>query len=234
MKALPVYEVFHSWQGEGTHLGKSAFFIRLHGCPVHCSWCDSAGTWHPEHLPEKVDRMEPDALADEAFRSGCEIVVITGGEPAIHNLHDLAYELRNRNLPVHLETCGAYPIRGEMDWVTLSPKWNALPIEECLREADEFKLIIEDANGIAKWADALPLGEFACPVWLHPEWSRAKDPEILQTINRWVKERGAPFRAGFQVHKLYQADEADGRSRPEASLSHLPGDGKPPPGQDPS
>jgi len=106
MKALPVYERFHSWQGEGVHLGKSAFFIRLHGCPVHCPWCDSAGTWHPDHLPEKVDRIEPDELADEAFSSGCEIVVITGGEPAIHNLHDLAYQLRNRSLPVHLETCG--------------------------------------------------------------------------------------------------------------------------------
>ena len=93
---------------EGVHLGKSAFFIRLHGCPVHCPWCDSAGTWHPDHLPEKVDRIEPDELADEAFSSGCEIVVITGGEPAIHNLHDLAYQLRNRSLPVHLETCGAY------------------------------------------------------------------------------------------------------------------------------
>lgn len=222
MKPLPIYERFHSWQGEGVHLGKSAFFIRLHGCPVHCSWCDSAGTWHPEHLPEKVERVAPDELAEEAFSSGCEIVVITGGEPAIHNLHDLAYQLRNRNLPVHLETCGAYPIRGEMDWITLSPKWNAMPLEECLAQADEFKLIIEETDSMEKWKDALPLHSHGSPVWLHPEWSKAKDPAVLGSINQWIKDKGAPYRAGFQMHKLYQADEADERSRPEASLSHLP------------
>ena len=226
MKALPVYERFHSWQGEGVHLGKSAFFIRLHGCPVHCPWCDSAGTWHPDHLPEKVDRIEPDELADEAFSSGCEIVVITGGEPAIHNLHDLAYQLRNRSLPVHLETCGAYSIQGEMDWITLSPKWNAMPLQECLDLADEFKLIVEATDGIEKWTDALPLHSHGCPVWLHPEWSMAKDPAILHSINDWVKEHGAPYRAGFQLHKLYQVDEADERSRPEASLSHSSADEK--------
>ena len=93
MTGLPVYERFHSWQGEGVHLGKSAFFIRLHGCPIHCSWCDSAGTWHPDHRPESVDHMDPQELADEAFLSCPEIVVITGGEPAIHDLQDLAYQL---------------------------------------------------------------------------------------------------------------------------------------------
>jgi len=226
MSALPVYERFHSWQGEGVHLGKSAFFIRLHGCPVHCPWCDSAGTWHPDHLPEKIDRIEPDELADEAFSSGCEIVVITGGEPAIHNLHDLAYQLRNRNLPVHLETCGAYSIHGEMDWITLSPKWNALPLEECLDQADEFKLIIEETGSMEKWTDALPLHSHGSPVWLHPEWSKARAPDILRSINNWVKEHGAPYRAGYQLHKLYKTDEEDERSRPSASLSHLPDDGK--------
>ena len=52
--------------------------------------------------------MDPQELADEAFLSCPEIVVITGGEPAIHDLQDLAYQLRSRNLPVHLETCGAF------------------------------------------------------------------------------------------------------------------------------
>ena len=80
-RALPVYERFHAWQGEGAHMGKSAFFIRLHGCPVHCPWCDSAGTWHPDHVPDSIDRIEPIDLAEEALQSGCEIVVITGGEP---------------------------------------------------------------------------------------------------------------------------------------------------------
>ena len=170
---LPVYERFHSWQGEGVHMGKSAFFIRLHGCPVHCPWCDSAGTWHPDHKPDNVDRLSPRELAEEAFSSGCEIVIITGGEPAIHNLHDLTYELNIRNLPVHIETCGAFPIKGEMAWVTLSPKILALPLEENLRLADEFKIIVEDENSIQYWSEKLNITQYNAPTWLHPEWSQS-------------------------------------------------------------
>jgi organic radical activating enzyme len=219
---LPIYERFHSWQGEGLHLGKSAFFIRLHGCPVHCPWCDSAGTWHPEHKPDNIDRMSPLDLADEAFSSGCEIVVITGGEPAIHNLHDLAYELRIRNLPIHIETCGAYPILGEMDWITISPKNLALPIEENLALADEFKIIVEDETSIQHWTNKIDFDQMGVPTWLHPEWSCSKDESVLSSITNWIKDRGAPFRAGFQMHKLFQADEKDKRSKPEAALCSEP------------
>ena len=222
MSELPIYERFHSWQGEGLHLGKSAFFIRLHGCPVHCPWCDSAGTWHPEHKPDNIDRMSPLDLADEAFSSGCEIVVITGGEPAIHNLHDLAYELRIRNLPIHIETCGAYPILGEMDWITISTKNLALPIEENLALADEFKIIVEDETSIQDWTNKIDFAQMGVPTWLHPEWSCSKDESVLSSITNWIKDRGAPFRAGFQMHKLFQADGKDKRSKPEAALCSEP------------
>ena len=222
MSELPVYERFHSWQGEGYHMGKSAFFIRLHGCPVHCPWCDSAGTWHPDHKPQSIKRMPAHDLADEAFLACPEIVVITGGEPAIHDLIGLAYQLRSRNLPVHIETCGAYPIMGEMDWITISPKWAAPPIEENLERADEWKIIVEDEHSIAKWCEVLPLKNMDTPVWLHPEWSQSKNPMVLHSINEWVKENGFPFRAGFQLHKIFKSDQEDKRSKPEASLSHLP------------
>ena len=219
---LPVYERFHSWQGEGIHSGRSAFFIRLHGCPVHCPWCDSAGTWHPDHKPDHIDRLSPIQLAEEAFSSGCEFVVITGGEPAIHNLHDLTYELRIRNLPIHLETCGAYSIKGEMDWITLSPKNLAPPIDENLAVADEFKIIIEDKETIQNWLNQIPFSDLGVPTWLHPEWSLSQDILLLSSINDWVKKHGAPYRAGFQMHKLYLADESDLRSKPTAALCDSP------------
>jgi organic radical activating enzyme len=163
-------------------------------------------------------------LADEAFLACPEIVVITGGEPAIHDLIGLAYQLRSRNLPVHIETCGAYPIMGEMDWITVSPKWAAPPIEENLERADEWKIIVEDEHSIAKWCEVLPLKNMDTPVWLHPEWSQSKNPMVLHSINEWVKENGFPFRAGFQLHKIFKSDQEDKRSKPEASLSHLPED----------
>lgn len=222
MNELLVYERFHSWQGEGVHFGRSAFFIRLHGCPVHCPWCDSAGTWHPDHKPDHVDRISPVQLAEEAFSSACEFVVITGGEPTIHNLHDLTYELRNRNLPIHLETCGAYSIKGEMDWITLSPKNLAPPLDKNLVLADEFKIIIEGVDTIQDWSDKIPFSEFGVPTWLQPEWSCSQDSHLLSSINEWVKKHGAPYRAGFQMHKLYLADESDQRSKPTAALCETP------------
>ena len=222
MNELPVYERFHSWQGEGLHTGKSAFFVRLHGCPVQCPWCDSAGTWHPEYKPKNIDRLEPGQLAEEAFASGCELVVITGGEPAIHNLNFLVQELQIRNLPIHLETCGAYPIQGEIDWITLSPKTLATPLEENLKLADEFKIIIENENSMQEWASMIDFEKYGIPTWLHPEWSVARNNLVLESITTWVKKNGSPYRAGFQLHKLFQADEKDKRTRPIASLSENP------------
>ena len=210
MKLLPVHECFHTWQGEGCHLGKSAYFIRFHGCPVKCSWCDSVGAWHPDHTPEQVD---PETLAEDAFASGCEIVVLTGGEPAIHDLIDLTHALRIRSLPVHLETCGAYSLLGEFDWVTLSPKWRASPLDENLAEAHEIKIIVEDEASIEKWVNELDGRYQTDQVWLHPEWSLLNDEahqkegeKVLSCISTWVKEHGKPYRAGYQLHKIYEVD----------------------------
>ena len=229
MNPLPVHERFHTWQGEGCHLGKSAYFIRLQGCPVKCPWCDTAGTWHPDHVPSDVEQADPDTLAEDAFASGCEIVVLTGGEPAIHDLHDLTHALRIRSLPVHLETCGAFPLHGDFDWITLSPKWEALPLDENLAEAHELKIIVEDETSIARWTTELAGRHQIENVWLHPEWSLLNDPsrkeqgaQVLESISNWVKGHGAPYRAGYQLHKVFQVDQQDPNSRPLVPLGGDP------------
>ena len=57
-KHIPIHEVFYAFQGEGVHMGKSAFFIRTFGCPLHCPWCDSAGTWHKDFIPKQIDKID--------------------------------------------------------------------------------------------------------------------------------------------------------------------------------
>jgi len=222
----PVHENFHSWQGEGVHLGRAAYFIRLLGCPVKCPWCDSAGTWHPDYLPKPAARESAETLAERAARTRPSFVVLTGGEPAIHPLAPLAEALRARGLPVHLETSGAFPIRGAFDWTTLSPKRAALPLAENLRMASELKLIVEAPDDIEWWmrtlrrlAGRLPASQ---PIWLHPEWSKRGDPEVLKAIVERVKRDGDPFRAGYQTHKLYGADQLDPRSRLPVPLGGNP------------
>lgn len=215
---LPIYETFYAWQGEGTHMGRAAYFIRTFGCPVQCPWCDSAGTWHPEWIPEKIDRVGVSDLVDRAAESGAEFVVVTGGEPAIHDLSELTAALAAKDLPAHLETSGSFPIRGDFAWITVSPKWQKRPLVENLKRAHEFKLIVEDADSIAAWWKEIQPHHRQQPVWLHPEWSRRNEASVLNSISETVKKHGDPFRAGYQLHRLYNVDQLDRGARPDVPL----------------
>ena len=114
---LPIHEQFYSFQGEGVHIGRAAYFIRTFGCPVHCPWCDSAGTWHPDYIPEKVHRFDVATLVQAVNETNAEFVVVTGGEPTVHNLSPLVDALHEVGLKAHLETSGAFPIKGDFDWI---------------------------------------------------------------------------------------------------------------------
>jgi 7-carboxy-7-deazaguanine synthase len=78
-ETLPVVETFHSVQGEGYWTGTNAFFIRLAGCDVGCSWCDTKHSWNARrHAKQSVSN-----LVAQAEAANPRIVVITGGEPFI-------------------------------------------------------------------------------------------------------------------------------------------------------
>ena len=86
-------------------------------------------------------------------------------------------------------------------------------------------MIIETPDDIAHWVGEL--NKFQLPtksqqVWLHPEWSKRNDPAVLKAIVDWVKEHGWPYRAGYQMHKLYRADANDNRTQPLAPLGGNP------------
>src|SRR5688572_21953214 len=88
-ESLPVMEHFYTLQGEGFHWGKAAYFIRLAGCDVGCVWCDVKDSWdaakHP-HFPIAN-------LIAEIKKTPTDIVVITGGEPLLHDLTGLTAAL---------------------------------------------------------------------------------------------------------------------------------------------
>ncbi len=138
---LPVVETFHSLQGEGVHAGRSAFFIRLGGCRVGCSWCDTKHSW-PESVHPRLSVAE--LAAEAASAAGAAFVVITGGEPLHHDLNALCAALgsTDRPLPLHLETSGVDPLSGRFDWISLSPKAHRPPTAELLAACDELKVVI--------------------------------------------------------------------------------------------
>ncbi|MGB0418035.1 MAG: 7-carboxy-7-deazaguanine synthase QueE [Opitutales bacterium] len=206
---LPIHEQFYSFQGEGVHQGRAAYFIRTYGCPIHCPWCDSAGTWHPDYKAKKRQRIPIDQLVRNAQKTAAEFVVITGGEPTIHELNPLVNALHQVGLPVHLETSGAFAITADFDWITLSPKRWKHPLQESIQKADELKIIVDHVSAMAEYSKLIDHQYAGSNIWLQPEWSQIKNKQILNAITEWIKRHGAPYRAGLQSHKYYSADELD-------------------------
>lgn len=191
---LPLVESFYTIQGEGYHAGKAAYFIRLGGCDVGCSWCDAKETWDLRKFPPvEVEKIVADALACPA-RS----IVITGGEPLRYPLDILCGRLTEENLEIFLETSGSEPLTGRFDWICLSPKKNRPPLKENYRFANELKVIIEEPEDFA-WAE-LNRGKTGkdCKLYLQPEWSRSE--KILPEIIGYVKEHPA-WNISLQTHK---------------------------------
>ena len=87
---LPVMEHFYTLQGEGFHQGRAAYFIRLGGCDVGCVWCDVKDSWDAEKHP----RYSIEQLISEVKKTPTRLVVITGGEPLMHNLNALTSALK--------------------------------------------------------------------------------------------------------------------------------------------
>jgi 7-carboxy-7-deazaguanine synthase len=191
---LPLVEEFFTLQGEGFHTGKAAYFIRLGGCDVGCSWCDSRFSWNPNLHP----MVETDIIIEKAVKSGTDSVVVTGGEPLMWNLDYLCRGLKKKNIFTFIETSGAYALSGEWDWICLSPKRNMPPVYEICKAADELKVIIQDESDF-DWAEKYRgLVEDKCRLYLQPEWSRFET--IIPEIVEYVKKNPI-WRISLQSHK---------------------------------
>lgn len=178
--------------------------------------------------------MDAQALVEEAKAVSPEFVVWTGGEPTVHKqLPDYARAMKNRGIDSHIETCGGFHFpREDFQWITVSPKREKMVTHDNLLGADEIKLIIDHPGAVSEWCAILDLvaggsvWAYDTPVWLHPEWSQRENPKVLDAISEAVKERSGSrrsFRAGWQLHKLYQVDRLDPKTQ---SLAPLGGDPK--------
>lgn len=191
----PVMERFPTLQGEGAWTGHASWFIRLGGCDVGCSWCDVKESWPVEAHP----RVDVDTLVQEAVDSGLPRVVVTGGEPAMHDLGPLTAALQDAGLATHLETSGTHPVSGDWDWVTLSPKKFKPCLEEWYNAADELKVVVVNSHDL-QWAEehAKKLVPGTAQ-FLQPEWDRRD--EVMERVLQRIQE--APqWRLSLQTHKF--------------------------------
>ena len=116
---MPISETFLSIQGEGKLTGVPSFFIRVSGCNLRCSWCDTPyASWAPEQTGRSID-----SLLDEVRASGATHVVLTGGEPLIFSQSvELNQRLREAGLHVTIETAGTVAPDIVCDLMSISPK----------------------------------------------------------------------------------------------------------------
>ena len=190
----PVMEHFYTIQGEGFYTGHAAYFVRLGGCNVGCVWCDVKESWDIDVHP-KISVQE---ILDNVLKSGAKICVVTGGEPAMHDLNPLIEKLKSSNIRSHIETSGAYPILGKPDWICLSPKKFKFPILETLSIANEFKPVIFHHTDI-EWAESYTKDlNQNCKLYLQTEWSKSE--LNLPIIIDYVK-LNSKWQISLQTHK---------------------------------
>jgi 7-carboxy-7-deazaguanine synthase len=202
---LRVNEVFHSIQGEGTRAGEPCVFVRLTGCPLRCTWCDTAYAF------DEGDRLSQDEVVARIARFGCRLVEITGGEPLSQaGTWPLVAMLLDGGYEVLVETSGHVSLEGRdpRAVVIMDIKapgsgesdrmdWDNVPR---LLPSDEVKLVVADRKDY-EWSRKV-LSDHGlpdrCAVLLAPVHGRL-DPAVLA---QWLLVDGLRARLQVQLHKI--------------------------------
>lgn len=191
-----INESFFSIQGEGIYTGKPAFFIRFAGCDIGCKWCDSKDAWNPNHA--KLIKID-DLLNDEALQKS-EMVVITGGEPLVHDLEELTQALHEAGKKIHIETSGAYALaQTKFDWLCVSPKVLLPARKDVLSRAHELKVVVSDASDFDRALDFQNAVNDQCCLLLQPQWEQNK--KMIPAILEFLKTH-SDWRLSVQLHKF--------------------------------
>ena len=198
---LPVMELFYSIQGEGFHQGRAAFFIRLGGCDVGCVWCDVKESWDASGHPKMTVKDIVETVKQFSVKPAKNIkplVVITGGEPLMHNLDALTASLQQAGFETNIETSGAHPVSGTWEWICLSPKKFKAPLPGILPLASELKIIVFNQSDFT-WAEQYA-GKVSptCRLYLQPEWD--KSSAITPLITEYILQH-PEWELSLQLHK---------------------------------
>lgn len=192
---FPVMESFYTIQGEGFNTGKPAYFIRLGGCDVGCTWCDVKESWDADAHPQ----MTAEDIIKRALEYPSRFAVITGGEPALYNLSELCNQLHGHQFSIAMETSGAYKIEGHYDWICVSPKKFKFPSAENLQLCDELKVVVYNESDF-KWAEENAAKvKSSCRLYLQPEYSRFD--KMIGKIIEYIKDN-PEWSISLQTHKV--------------------------------
>lgn len=209
--SLRITEIFFSLQGETNTVGYPTVFVRLTGCPMRCSYCDTAYAFHGGRKLELGDIMQ------EVAKYKAKHVTVTGGEPlAQPECLTLMSELCDAGYNVSLETGGAMPIK-DVDprvYVVLDIKTPASQEEpnnryenlEYIKASDCLKFVICNENDY-QWSKQFVAERGLashCDVFFSPSADELNPTELAD----WIVRDQLPVRLQIQLHKLLWANEA--------------------------
>jgi 7-carboxy-7-deazaguanine synthase len=204
---LKVCEIFHSIQGESSYAGYPCVFVRLAGCNLRCSYCDTRYAW------EEGEELEIEEIVERAGSHACPLIEITGGEPLIQEqTPQLVVRLIERKFTVLLET------NGTVDIDRADPRCVRIVDVKCpssgeherndpenfgrLTERDELKLVIGDradyeyAREIVRTLSGR--GVRAAHIHFSPVFGKIA-PDVL---GAWILEDSLPVRLNLQLQKI--------------------------------
>jgi 7-carboxy-7-deazaguanine synthase len=213
MQRLKINEIFYSIQGESSFVGRPCVLVRLTGCQMRCSWCDS------EHSFYEGDWKTLEEILDEVAGHGCRLVEVTGGEPLLQPaVFPLMSALCDRGFEVLLETGGGIDI-GAVDRRVHrivdvkcpgsgESENNHWPNLDMVREQDELKFVLLDRRDY-EWARELIHArrlDRRCQLLLSPVSPRL----ALADLAGWVLEDRLPVRLQSQLHKTIWGPDVRG------------------------
>jgi len=195
----PVMESFYTLQGEGAHQGRAAYFIRLGGCDVGCTWCDVKDSWDASKHPiYSVDEIIAKAESEINNPASKKLAVITGGEPLLHQLDALTAALQAKGFETNMETSGSSPLSGHWNWICLSPKKFKQPLPEIVPLAHELKVVVFNKHDF-EWAESFAKQVSpTCKLYLQPEWD--KKEQVTPLIIDYIKAH-PQWQLSLQIHK---------------------------------
>jgi len=200
---LKITEIFPSIQGEGLRQGEPTLFVRLSGCNLKCSFCDTKYAWKDGHNYTTFQVVEKLKKLNQRFPA--QWVCLTGGEPLVQNTAELIKGLKKEGFKVQVETNAIIFRDLPVDWYSISPKPKKyLYCPEYKKKAKEVKLILtKDLHfeAVRRLREEFPE---KIPLLLQPQSNRKWSIDLGKKILRQALRAGLKnIRLSIQLHKIY-------------------------------
>ena len=209
---LKVVEIFKSIDGEGIRAGYPATFVRLYGCSLRCSFCDTKYSYDND----KYINMTIDEIIKEISDYKSRRITLTGGEPLYQpEAADLIHKLLEQGFEVNIETNGSIDLEEflgadsfhenliiTMDWKSISSNMSQHMVVSNLynlRKQDVLKFVVGDGQDLDQMRDIISSKPLKCNIFVSPVFGKIEPREIVEYI---LDNNLEDVRIQLQLHKI--------------------------------